>query len=220
VNTIAADRSPLELGVLAALAGFAIAGALGLVAVLDADGAGSAFGTGFGLAWAIALAGSAVAAALACLKRGRLEIVALGTVVAVGLALDLLVLAILADIDSEAYGRVTGVLFSWSFFALVLLGLTIAAGAGVAASFGRLLYLATIAVTVLAGLISTWLIATAGDDSSSDSDDAVFYPVDIGDDELLRVLGACLVVIAALWFATLAATRVPRAPRSDVEAHV
>jgi hypothetical protein len=216
VNTTA-GRSPLEVGVLIALASFGTAGALGLVAVLDADGTGSAFGTGFGLAWAITIAGAATAAALACLKRGRLEIVALGSVVAAGLALDLLILAVLADIDNEAYGKVTGVAFVWSLFALVVLGLTLAAG--VARDFGRWLYLATAAVAILGGLIATWLIGTAGEEDTGFLYAFYGFGEESAGDELFRVLGACLVVIAALWFATLAATRVEGSP-SDVEAHV
>jgi hypothetical protein len=204
--------------VLVTLAAYGIAGALGLVAVFDADGVGSAFGTGFGVAWAIAVAGAVVAAALACLKRGRLEIVALGSVAAAGLAIDLLVLAVVADIDSSGYGKVTGVAFAWSFFALVILGLTLAAG--VVVDFGRFLYLATAAVTVLAGLVATYLIATAGNEVGTAIDPFGVVPSDTADDELLRVLAACFVVIAALWFATLAATRAARVPASHVEPDV
>jgi hypothetical protein len=212
-------RSPLEAGVLTALAAMGIAGALGLVAVLDADGPGSAFGTGFGVAWSIALAGATIAAALACLRRSQHDAIALGSIVVAGLALDLLVLAILLDVDSEAYGKVTGVAFLWSFLALVVLGLTLAVGA--VENLGRLLYLATIAVSILAGLVGTWLIGTAGDE-----DVPAVGPFDVvpggagADDELLRILGACFVVIAALWFATLAATRVELRGPSDVEPDV
>jgi hypothetical protein len=36
-------------------------------------------------------------------------------------------------------------------------------------------------------------------------------PSALGDDELLRLLGASLVALAALWFSTLAASRIERA---------
>jgi hypothetical protein len=218
VNAVGEGRSPLEAGVLVTLAAFGIAGALGLIAVFDTDEVASAFGAGFGIAWAIGLAGATVAAGLACLKRRRLELVALGSVVAAGLAIDLLVLAILADIDSEGYGKVTAVVFVWSFFALVALGLTLAVGS--TSDFGRLLYFATLATAVIAALIATWLIATAGDDGFGSVDPFGVVPGGTLDDELLRVLGACFVALSALWFATLAATRVERRPASDVEAHV
>ena len=67
-------------------------------------------------------------------------------------------------------------------------------------------------VTVLAGLISTWLVATGGGDSGASGDFSDRGPFGvpfaaIGDDDLLRALGAALVLLAALWFAALAASK-------------
>ena len=57
-----------------------------------------------------------------------------------GLAIDLLVLAVWLEIDSEAYGKVAGVAFVWTFFGLIALGLTLAVGAP--AELARALYAA------------------------------------------------------------------------------
>jgi hypothetical protein len=46
-------------------------------------------------------AGGTIACALACLARGRFEALSLGALVAAGLAVDLLVLAIWPELDSE-----------------------------------------------------------------------------------------------------------------------
>jgi hypothetical protein len=201
------SRPPLDLGALVTLVTLGVAGILGFIAVLDADNVASAFGTGLGVAFAIFLAGTTIACALACLKRGRLELPALGSTVAAGLATDLLVLAILLDIDNDAYGKIAGILFVWSFFALIVLGLTLAVENP--QFLARLLYLGSIAAAVAAGLISTWLIATAGDTSIEGN---VFGPVGVAvdDDGMLRALGASLVLLSSLWVGALAASRIDR----------
>ena len=119
-----------------------------------------------------------------------------------GLAIDLLVLAVWLEIHSEAYGKVAGIAFVWTFFGLIALGLTLAVGAP--AELARALYLAALVTIGAAALISTWLVATAGS--------VVGNPVDVlGDDGLLRALGASFVLLAALWFGALAASRLERA---------
>jgi hypothetical protein len=78
----------------------------------------------------------------------------------------------------------------------------------------RGLYLGTLGVAVVGGLVSSWLILTGGE---SDIGVTVGNPLGfpgVGDDELLRLLGASLVLLAALWFATLAASRLER-PAAD-----
>jgi hypothetical protein len=209
VSTPAETRAPLEVGVLITLVSFGLAGLLGLIAVLDADEVGSAFGTGLGVAFVLVLAGATIACALSCLRRGRAEVLGLGGIVVSALAVDLLVLAILLDVENEAYGKVTGVAFVWSFFALVILGLRL--GTGPLADIARLLYLGTLVATVVAGLISTWLIGTAGDGGIPAGGLELVPAGTVGDDELLRALGGCLVAVAALWFAALAASRLERA---------
>jgi hypothetical protein len=73
---------------------------------------------------------------------------------------------------------------------------------------------------LLGGVIATALIVSAG------GADVVptTAPIPIssfGDESLLRPLGAVLVVVATLWFATLATTRVVKdEPPSHVEADV
>lgn len=215
------DRSPLEVGALITLGTLGIAGLLGLIAVIDADNVGSAFGLGIGVAFLVFITGATVACALACLKRGRMEIVALGSIFAAGVAIDMFVLAAWQEIDSEAYGKVAGIAFVWSFFALVALGLTLAVGTPAAPA--RSLYLGSVVATAVAGLISTWLIATAGDGTSiaGGGDVSLLPGALIGDDELLRALGAAFVLLSVLWFGALAASRIePRPPESHVEAHV
>lgn len=202
-------RSPLELGALVALVTLALAAILGVIAVLDADEVSSAFGAGFGVALAVFLSGATIVCALACLARRKSELVALTSVVVAGVALDLLVLAVWRDIDNEGYAKAVGIGLVWSFFALITLGLALAVDAR-----GRLshpLYLAAWITAGAAGLISTYLIATAGDDASeefSDGGEIYFLAVDVvGDDELLRLLGALLVLLASLWFGAIAARR-------------
>ena len=206
----AVGRSPLELGVLVTFATLAVAAVIGLIAVLDTDNVAAGFGAGLGIALAIFLAGATIACALTCLKRRRAEIASLTSIVVSGLALDMLVLAVWLEIDGETYGKTAGIAFAWSFYALVILGLTLAVG--IVERLAWSLYLGAVLVTVLAGLISTWLVATGGDSGASSEDFSDSGPFGIpftaiGDDDLLRALGAAFVLLAALWFAALAASK-------------
>jgi hypothetical protein len=63
-----------------------------------------------------------------------------------------------------------------------------------------------IVATLPAALISTWLIATAGAKDIANLSGFSFGE-SRSDNELFRVLGATLVVLAALWFSALAASR-------------
>jgi hypothetical protein len=199
-------RSPLDIGVMLALATLSVAALAGLVAVLEAESVASGFARGFGIAFAILLAGGTIAAAVACLARRRAEIVALAAIAAAGLSIDLLILAVWLDIDDEGYGKLTGLTFVWSFFALVVLGLVLAVGSP--QGLARALSLGTIGIAVVGALVSTWLILTAGDgDVGIVAGGAPVPFTGAAEDELLRLLGASLVLLAALWFATLAASR-------------
>jgi len=200
----AARRSPLEVGVLITLVTIGFAAVIGFIAVIDADHVAAGFGTGLGVTFVIFLGGGTIACALGCLRRGKAEIVALGSIIASGLAIDMFVLAIWREIDNEAYGKIAAVAFAWSFFALIILGLTLAVGTP--RDLARSLYLGAIVTTVVAGLISTWLIAKAGNGGEIAAGEVpenggfggLPYGA-IGDDELLRVLGASLVLLAAFW---------------------
>jgi len=215
----AAGRSPLEVGVLITLVTIGFAAVIGFIAVIDADHVAAGFGTGLGVAFVIFLGGGTIACALGCLRRRKAEIAALGSIIASGLAIDMFVLAIWREIDNEAYAKVAGVAFIWSFFALVMLGLTLAVGT--ARDLARSLYLAGVVTTVAAGLISTWLIATAGGGgvaAGEVGDNGGFGGLPygaIGDDELLRALGASLVLLAAFWFGALASSRLER-PQEEI----
>jgi hypothetical protein len=200
------------------LAAFAFAAVFGFIAVLDADSVAGAFGTGFGVALLVYVTGATIASALACLARRRLELIGLGSIVAAGVALDMLVLAIWLDIDSDAYGKVVGIAYVWSLLALVILGLALAVPSPTRRV--RPIYLGAVTMTLIAGLLSTWLIASgSGDDTvagETSPEGGTSVPLDpvsygaIGDGELLRALGASLVFLAALWFGTLAADRLER----------
>ena len=215
----AAGRSRLEVGVLITLATIGFATVIGFVAVIDADHVAAGFGTGLGVAFVIFLGGGTIACALGCLRRRKAEIAALGSIIASGLAIDMFVLAIWREIDNEAYAKVAGVAFVWSFFALVILGLTLAVGTP--RDLARSLYLGAVVTTVAAGLISTWLIATAGGGDAATGEaggNGGFYSDPygaIGDDQLLRALGASLVLLAAFWFGALAASRLER-PQEEI----
>jgi hypothetical protein len=196
-------RSPLRLSVLVTLVSLGFAAVVGLIAVFDAGSAPGGIGRGVGSALTIFAAGATLTVALACLKRGELEWLSLGAVVAAGVSVDLFVLALWQKIENEAYGKVTGVAFVWSFFALIGLGLTLAVGRPSRPAYS--LYLGALASAGLGGVVATWLVATAGNVFNGPSEV-------IGNDDLLRVLGAALVMLAALWFAALAMSRLDSRP--------
>ena len=199
--------SRLDVGIMIVLGSMAVAGLIGLIAVFDADSDIGAAGTGFGIALLIFETGATAACALACLVRGRLEALSLGALVAAGLAVDLFALAIWLEIHSEAYGKVTGVAFVWALFGLVSLGLSLAVQPRDA--LARWLYLGAIGASLVAGLFATVLILDAGGNGLVASAGPV--PVtQFGNESVLRPLGAALVLLAALWFGALAASRVER----------
>ena len=206
-----ASFSRLDVGIMIVLGSMAVAGLIGLIAVFDADSDIGAAGTGFGIALLIFETGATAACALACLVRGRLEALSLGALVAAGLAVDLFALAIWLEIHSEAYGKVTGVAFVWALFGLVSLGLSLAVQPRDA--LARWLYLGAIGASLLAGVLATVMVIDAGGTGvgfSSTTGPAPAIP--FGNESVLRPLGATLVVLAALWFGALAASRVSRQP--------
>jgi hypothetical protein len=199
--------SRLDLGIMIVLVSMAVAGLIGLIAVFDADSDIGAAGTGFGIALLIFETGATAACALACLVRRRLEALSLGALLTAGLAVDLFVLAIWLEIHSEAYGKVTGVAFVWALLGLVILGLGLAVQPRDA--LARWLYLGAIGASLVAGLFATVLILDAGGNGVVASAGPV--PVtQFGNESVLRPLGASLVLLAALWFGALAASRVER----------
>lgn len=198
--------SRLDIGVLIVLVAMAIAGVVGLIAVLDANSDVAAVGVGFGVAYVIFLAGGTIACALACLARRRLEALSLGALVASGLGVDLLVLAIWLDIDSEAYVKLAGIAFVATVFGLIVLGLSLACRPR--DSLARTLYLAAVGASLVGAALAALLVLTTGGEDFGPTVAAV--PVPLGNGDLLRPLAATLVVLAALWFAALAASRVER----------
>lgn len=201
----AEDLSPLRIGVLMTLVALGFAAVVGVIAVIDAGNVASAIGVGLGTAATIFLAGATIVCALACLVRGRVEILALAAVAAAGLAVDLFVLAIWLEIDDDTYGKIVSIAFVWTFFGLIGLGLALAVQAR--ETLGRVLYIGALAATVVAGLILTWLIATTG---GSITPTSAFGIESITDESLLRPLAVSLVLLAALWFGALAASRLER----------
>jgi hypothetical protein len=200
------SRTLLEIASLIALGALLFAAVVGVVAVLTADSRPEGFIVGFGIATLVFFAGAAIACALACLVRQRMEYAALAILVAACLAIDLIVLAIWLDIDSEAYGKAAGVAFVWSFFGLIALSLVLAVANPERIALA--LYVGAITAATVGALMSTYLVLTAGDDELSGS--AGFGgPLPVGDDALFQALGAMLVILAALWFGALAASRLP-----------
>ena len=201
--------SLLEIGGAVTLAALGFAAVVGVIAVIDTDSSPAGFGVGFGIALLIFLAGATIACALACLARRRMERVALGALVAACLSIDLIVLAIWLEIDSEAYGKTAGVVTVWSFFALVVLSLALAVTAPQRLALA--LYTGAVTAAVVGGLISTWLIVTAEDEETefAGAGSPFADALPIGNDSLLQVLGAMLVLLAAFWFGALAASRLP-----------
>jgi hypothetical protein len=210
--------SRLDLGVLVTFVCLGIGGIVGLIAVLDAGSDVAAVGKGFGTALIVFQAGATIATALACLARRRLELLALGGLVAAGLAIDLAVLELWLSIDSETYAKLVGVAYVWTFFGLLVFGLALAAQPR--DQLARAFHLGAIGASLLGGVIATALIASAGGGDVVPTTTGIPYGV-LGNDDLLRPLGVLLVVIATLWFAALAASRVARGERaSHVEADV
>jgi hypothetical protein len=197
--------SRLDIGMLVVLVSMAIAGVVGLIAVLDADNDYTALGIGFGVVWIIFFAGGTIACALACLARRRLEALSLGALVAAGLAIDLLVLAIWLDIDDEWYGKLVGLAFVGALFGLVVLGLTLACQPR--DTLARYLYFGAVGASLLGAVVAWLLILTSGGDDLAPSVLGNQVSFDLGN-EFIRPLAAILVVLAALWFAALAASRV------------
>ena len=113
-----------------------------------------------------------------------------------------------ARIDDATYGKIVSVAFVWTFFGLIGLGLSLAVQAQ--RSLARALYLATMFATAVAGLISTWLIATTGGAITPAT--SPFWLESITDESLLKPLGAAFVLLATLWFGALAASRLERKP--------
>jgi len=199
--------SRLDIGILIVLASMAGAALIGLLAVLAADSDFAAVGIGFGVAALIFQTGGTVACALACLARGRLEALSIASLVAAGLAVDLFALALWLEIESEAYGKVTGIAFVWALFGLVILGLSLAVQPRDA--LARWLYLGAIGAALLAGLLATVLVIDAGGDGVVGSAGPV--PVEqFTNERLVRPLAAVIVVLAALWFGALGASRVEK----------
>src|SRR5687767_3060576 len=196
---------------LVVLVSMAIAGVVGLIAVLDADNDYAALGIGFGVVWIIFFAGGTIACALACLARRRLEALSLGALAAAGLAVDLLVLAIWLDIDDEWYGKLVGLSFVGALFGLVVLGLTLACQPR--DTLARYLYFGAVGASLLGALVAWLLILTTGGDDFAPSVFGNRVGLDLGND-FARPLAAIVVVLAALWFAALAASRVERAPET------
>ena len=198
--------SRLDIGVLIVLVTMAIAGVVGLIAVLDANSDVAAVGVGFGVAYVIFFAGGTIACALACLARRRLEALSLGALVASGLGVDLLVLAIWLDIDSEAYVKLAGIAFVATVFGLIVLGLSLACRPQ--DSLARTLYLCAVGASLVGAALAALLVLTTGGEDFGPTVAAV--PVPLGNGDLLRSLAATLVALAALWLAALAASRVER----------
>ena len=198
--------SRLDIGVLIVLVTMAIAGVVGLIAVLDANSDVAAVGVGFGVAYVIFFAGGTIACALACLARRRLEALSLGALVASGLGVDLLVLAFWLDIDSEAYVKLAGIAFVATVFGLIVLGLSLACRPQ--DSLARTLYLCAVGASLVGAALAALLVLTTGGEDFGPTVAAV--PVPLGNGDLLRSLAATLVALAALWLAALAASRVER----------
>jgi hypothetical protein len=119
---------------------------------------------------------------------------------------DLFALAIWLEIHSEAYGKVTGVAFVWALFGLVILGLSLAVQPRDA--LARWLNLGAIGASLVAGLFATVLILMRRKRCRR-----LRRPVPVeqfGNESVLRPLGAALVLLAALWFTALAASRLER----------
>ena len=77
--------------------------------------------------------------------------------------------------------------------------------AGLARSY---LYLAAVGASLLGVALAAVLVLTTGSEDVAPTVGTV--PVPLADGNLLRPLAATLVVLAALWFAALAASRVER----------
>src|SRR5262249_26949871 len=126
--------------------------------------------------------------------------------VAVGLSIDLFILAICFGIQSEWYGKLVGVAAVWAFFALLILGLILAAQPR--DLFARALHVGAIVASLLGGVFASVLIIAAGGNMVSSA--SAFGIGSFTTESVLRPLAAVLVVNATLWLAALATTRVEK----------
>ena len=196
---------PLRAGSLLALAGLAVAVLAALVAVIGESSGGSAVADGVGLAVTILLGSGTVACALACLGRHRLELVAiLGIVAAVG-AVDLVAVGLWRDIASVSYGKTLAAFVVWSLALLLVLSLVLAAP--LSGPLTRILRAASSAGIVVAAVLTTRLVFSAGEGSFGG---IAPFGFDAGSAEL-RVLGVALVIGTAAWLGTITASRLERA---------
>ena len=207
VRSAAAERSPIRIGVFMTLAALGFAALIGVIAVADADSTGAAVGVGAGAAFTVFIAGGTIACALACLVHRRSEMLALVGLAVSALAIDLSVLAIWRDIHDDTYGKLTVIAAVWTIFGLLMLGLVLAVRPR--EQLARALYLGAMVAAIVAGLISTWLIASAGGEVTPLSP---FFGglTSIEDESLLRPLAVALVLLSTLWFGALAASRLER----------
>jgi hypothetical protein len=190
------------------LAALGFAALIGVIAVVDADSSGAAIGIGAGTTVTVFVAGGTIACALACLVRGRSELLALGGIAVSGLAVNLFALAIWREIDDATYGKIAAIAFVWTFFGLLVLGITLAVRPR--ESLAKALYLGAMVAAGVAGLIASWLIATTGNAVSPISP---FGLESISNESLLRPLAAALVLLSTLWFGALAASRLDQASK-------
>lgn len=194
------------------LGGAGLAAALSIVGVIRADSDAAGAGVGSALVLAGLFAAGVSACALGCLARGRLQVVSLMGVAVSVVAVDLLALAFAAHIDASGYAKVVGVFFTWSVFLLLILGLALAAPIHGIAS--RASFLTTACALAVAAVVITAEIFASGGEGGFDP-----FGLGLGTGGVeLRLLGAMLTVGATGWLATLAASRLDRAPHrvSDV----
>jgi hypothetical protein len=132
-----------------------------------------------------------------------MEPVALGAIVASCLAIDLTAPAMWLAIDNDAYGKIVGLAFVWSFFAR-----RARARAAVVNRRARVRPLHGRDRDLGRALVASWLIVTASEDDVVLGTTSPIDALPIQNDSLLRALGALLVLLAASWFGALAASRI------------
>ncbi|HJU47197.1 MAG TPA: hypothetical protein VJ689_03625, partial [Gaiellaceae bacterium] len=166
-----------------------------------------AAGQGVGLGLVTFATGAVLVCALACLARGRLELVSLVAVLVAGLTLDLVTVGVWRDVESDDYGRVVATGFAWSLVLFLILALALAAPARDRLS--TVLFALTSLAYVAVGILLTDLVFRGEDALDSPFE---FLGNGVGSGEL-RVLGAGFVLGACGWLATVVASRLERAPR-------
>ena len=203
----------LRLGAGATAVALTVAALAAIVTALTKDDASSSVGLSAALVFATFFTGAAFVVALACLARGAIEALALVTLAAAALALDLTAIGVWLETDSEGYGKLVGSALIWSFVLFLVCALALACDRR--RLLVRVCFSVTTGVHIVVALILTELVFRGEGAAITNPLGRVLDGDPSGAE--LRMLAIALVLAATLWLGTLAAGRLEQARRGYVD---